>query len=130
MATPVDENAAFHQFELALVGHLTVASLESAIAEQLAKVPATGFSELLVDCSALLDYDVDARARFTKWLGSERHRLTAIAIVTDRQLYHLVIAAMALASRMNIKAFDGRAAAERWLAADHARRVRRGSDDA
>ncbi|MCA9699103.1 MAG: STAS/SEC14 domain-containing protein [Myxococcales bacterium] len=99
-----------------LRGHLTRAQLESVlteIAEVLAKRPAT--SPVLLDCSAMTSYDLDARHAFVDWNKSWRSRVSQVAIVTSNRLYHVVIATMSLASGQNMRGFAELDAALAWL---------------
>lgn len=61
-------------------------------------------------------YDAEARQLFVEWNARHRARVTAVAIVTHKILWHVVIAAMALASGQRMRAADTPQAARRWLA--------------
>lgn len=103
--------------DLNLTGQLTAAVLEAALHDLGLRAPRGRLWMLLVDCSAMADYDVQARADFVRWLRKNRSRFPSIAVVTSNRLWHLVVATMALASSTSLKAFDSRSSAESWLAA-------------
>ncbi|MCA9683728.1 MAG: STAS/SEC14 domain-containing protein [Myxococcales bacterium] len=115
-ASPQGAVAASEPIHGVLRGHLTRAQLESVlteIAEVLAKRPAT--SPVLLDCSAMTSYDLDARHAFVDWNKSWRSRVSQVAIVTSNRLYHVVIATMSLASGQNMRGFAELDAALAWL---------------
>lgn len=88
-----------------LEGHLTREQLERVLAgvgEQLAKV---GHAPVLLDCSAMDGYDLDARHAFVDWNQRWRSEVLRVAIVTTNRLYHVVIATMSLASGQAMKGF-------------------------
>ena len=98
-----------------LTGHLTLASLKSALAEADAELRRGQRVALLVDCREMTGYDGDARAEFVRWNSARRLQLRAVAVVTEKALWHVVVSAMALATRQNMKAFDRLESAQRWL---------------
>ena len=95
---------------IVLTGHLTV----EALARALATVDARESSVLLVDAAGMTGYDNAARDRFVAWNAEARDRIKAVAIVTDRALWRVVITAMSLASRQRMQAFATRPEAEAW----------------
>ena len=102
-----------------LVGHLTRHSL--AVALDRATSSIAGESQpvaLLVDCRQMSGYDADARALFVSWNSSHRSRVRRVAILTSNPVWHMVIAAMAVASGQKMKAFTHPDAAGAWLQAD------------
>jgi hypothetical protein len=105
-----------HVVELQLVGHLTGASLGRELGALSARLDAELRYGLLVECSAMTDYELDARGVFTAWLATHRALLMRIAVVTDKRLWHLVVSAMALASRTPMRAFSDHREALRYLA--------------
>ncbi len=70
---------------------------------------------LIFDCREMTDYEPEARELFVRWHRTHRGRIGAVAIVTDRPLWHLVISAMALASGQTMKAFSDLEDARRWV---------------
>lgn len=62
-------------------------------------------------------YDLDARHAFVELMSRHRARLTAIAIVTARPIWQMVVSTMAMASRTEMKAFDDAEQALAWLSA-------------
>ena len=68
------------------------------------------------------DYSPGARQLFIDWNRAHRRDIDAVAIVTDRPLWHVVVAAMALASTQHMKAFYNPADALSWLRESDERR--------
>ena len=95
-----------------LVDHLTVDALNRAL-ERVAAGPAVG---LIVDCRRMTDYDADARRRFVEWHRERRGDFRAVAVVTEKSLWHMIVSAMSLASGQRMRAFDTLAEANTWLA--------------
>ena len=81
-----------------LVNHLTAAALRVALSPATQLLRAGSRLLLLVDCVGMTGYDAEARAQFVSWNAAHRHRIDRVAIVTDNALWHMVIAAMSLAS--------------------------------
>jgi hypothetical protein len=103
--------------EVELVGHLALARLQPALDDavgQLAPGTMESFA-LLVDCTRMDGYDRDARDHFVAWNAKLRTRCLRLAVVTQRQLWHMVVAGMALAARQQMKAFHDRTTALLWL---------------
>lgn len=69
----------------------------------------------LIDCRAMTDYELAARHAFVEWL--KRSKPAKVAIVTDRELWHLVIRTMSLASGVPLMPFADERAARDWLLA-------------
>ena len=92
-----------------LEDHLTLDTLESALS-----VVPRSCSALVVDCRAMSGYDSDARARFVEWNAERRDIIRRVAVVTENMLWHMIIAAMALASRQDMKAFNTVDDARAW----------------
>jgi hypothetical protein len=97
--------------ELDFSGHLTVAKLES----ELDRIDGHGEIGLLVDCSNMTGYDADARRGFMEWHRSAAAQVQRSAVVTDRRMWQMIVAAMAGASRIPLKAFSTHAEAREWL---------------
>ena len=95
-----------------LEGHLTQPSLEAALS---ALRPRHG-STLIVDCTTMTGYDPDARAFFVDWHRRQRDYIGAVAIVTDKMLWHMIVGAMALASGQRMRAFATLDEARAWIA--------------
>ncbi len=49
------------------------------------------------------------------WNARFRPRINRVAVITEKILWHMVVAAMAVASGQTMKAFDSVDAAEAWL---------------
>jgi len=105
------------QLSLTLTGHLTrsaldgqLASVTERFADSHRRLP------LLVDCLTMSGYDKDAREHFINWNREHSQKLSRVAVVTEKQMWHVVVSVMALVAQQQIKAFDDRVTAERWLA--------------
>ncbi len=72
---------------------------------------------LLVDCLGMVDYTPEARQLFIDWNRAHKRDIGAVAVVTQKTLWHLVVSAMALASGQRMKPFYDLDAALWWLAA-------------
>jgi hypothetical protein len=99
-----------------LVGHLTERSLAEALenvtrALHVASRPVP----VLLDCTGMEGYELDARHAFVAWNQHERERVSRLAIVTENRLWHVVITAMALASGQRMMGFTTEAQARLWL---------------
>lgn len=88
-----------------LEGHLSHAQLEQALAEIAERLRASERAPVLLDCSAMTGYDLDARHAFVEWNKQWKAHVTRVAIVTRNRLYHVVIATMSLASGQAMKGF-------------------------
>jgi hypothetical protein len=99
-----------------LTGHLTRAALEQALDGATQRL-GQDFHQvaLIVDCRTMTGYDADARALFMDWNARFRSRICRAAVITDKMLWHMVVAAMAVASGQRMKAFDKVEAADEWL---------------
>ena len=105
------------RLSLTLTGHLTRSALDNQLASVTERfVDTQGRLPLLVDCLTMRGYDKDARERFISWNREHSQKLSRVAVVTEKQMWHLVVSVMALVSEQQIKAFNDRVAAERWLA--------------
>jgi hypothetical protein len=99
-----------------LVGHLTRDALAAALDRATSSIAQSSQPvALLVDCRQMTGYDVDARALFVSWNSSHRSRIRRVAILTANPVWHMLIAAMAVASGQKMKAFAGPDAAGAWL---------------
>jgi len=98
-----------------LVDHLTVPALRVALGPATQLLRAGPRLLLLVDCLAMTGYDADARAQFVSWNAAHRPRIERVAIVTDNRLWHMVISAMGLAARQEMRPFTSTGRARVWL---------------
>lgn len=103
-------------FLVELSGHLT----EAALAQQLGTIRETALLSvykpgLIVDCRAMTGYDAQARELFTAWNARHRHRLMAVAVITENRLWHMILATMSMASKQQIKPFSRVQDAQLWL---------------
>jgi hypothetical protein len=101
--------------EIQLTNHLSAAALQTALdpLSQRLRIDAQPF-RLVVDCLAMTGYDGDARSLFVEWNEAHRRRIERVAVVTGNKLWQMVVSAMALASRQEMKAFDSVTAARTW----------------
>lgn len=105
--------------QITLDGHLTRAALErsfASIAADLATLPEGRSFDLVVDALAMTGYDADARSRFVEWNASNKKRIRRVAVVTEKALWHMVIAAMSVASGQKMRGLATQALAREWLA--------------
>lgn len=101
---------------VSLNGHLTAEVLAEALSDaERALAQVEPKIRLLVDCLNMADYDRDARQAFVNWNRKHQARIAAVAVVTHRQIWHVVVGAMALASGQKMRAFDTIEAARAWL---------------
>lgn len=98
----------------ALEGHLTRIQLEGVLEAIGAGLPQEGTAPVVLDCSRMEGYDLDARHAFVEWNKRWRDHISRVAIVTSNRLYHVVIGAMSLASGQAMKGFAEREEAEAW----------------
>jgi MFS superfamily sulfate permease-like transporter len=103
-----------------LVGHLTRAQLEQVLAEVAEQLREREHTPVLLDCSAMDGYDLDARHAFVDWNKHWKAHVSRVAIVTSNRLYHVVIATMSLASGQAMKGFAEREQALGWARNGHA----------
>jgi MFS superfamily sulfate permease-like transporter len=100
-----------------LEGHLTRAQLEQVLSDIAEQLRTRGSAPVLLDCSAMDGYDLDARHAFVEWNKQWKTHVTRVAIVTSNRLYHVVIATMSLASGQAMKGFAQREDALAWAQA-------------
>lgn len=104
---------------VSLRGHLT----EEALGSSLARIEPALLAErtgLVIDASQMTGYDDAARSLFVAWNARYRSRIARVAIVTDKVLWRVVISAMGLASRQEMKPFTSLSEAQRWASTAHA----------
>jgi hypothetical protein len=103
--------------QVEIADHLSERALEAALGPIAARLRADARPcRLVIDCGRMTGYDGEARSRFVAWNQAHRGRLERVAIVTANRLYQMVVSAMALASRQEMRAFDDLAAARAWAA--------------
>lgn len=71
---------------------------------------------LLVDACDMTDYEPAARSLFVEWSRGRRGTLKRIAIVVRVPLWRMVVSAMGIAARLDMRAFETVEQAEAWLA--------------
>jgi hypothetical protein len=101
--------------QIELRGHLSSENLSTAlvpVAARIAESPAK--IALVVDCREMTGYDAAARVAFVDWNRIHKTRLGRVAIVTGNKLWHMVIAAMSLASSQTMQAFEDPTRASDW----------------
>lgn len=101
--------------EVIIVGQLTRVSMANLLAPVSAAIRrSTDRCAVLVDCLGMTGYDLDARKIFVDWNAEHRKRIDRVAIITDKQLWQLVVTAMALASGQRMQPFSTRNAGREW----------------
>lgn len=100
---------------LRLTEHLTRAELDRALTAL--ALPAEGRVALVVDCLLMTGYDLDARHAFVEWNRMHKERVTAVAILTTKLAWRMVIAGMSLATAQAMRVFPTEHEASAWLAA-------------
>jgi hypothetical protein len=96
-----------------LTGHLTREAFEANFAGL--HLPDHGMMALVVDCLPMTGYDIDARHAFVEWNREHKARIRAVAVVTPKVIWQMVVGAMSLASGQTMKAFDTEPQALAWL---------------
>ncbi len=113
---PTSISSSLPRLRVTLTGHLTRRALEQALQGATERLGEGSHPvALIVDCRTMTDYDADARALFVSWNARFRPRINRVAVITEKILWHMVVAAMAVASGQTMKAFDSVDAAETWL---------------
>lgn len=100
---------------VAFVGHLDVLQVQDELRAIESDIEANGTVALLIDASRMTGYETAARQAFVAWNRENRDRVTTVAVVTDKPLWHMVVRAMSLASAQSMRPFHTRAEAETWL---------------
>lgn len=104
------------QLTVTLRGHLTADALRA----ELTRVEPTMKAErngIIVDARQMTGYDDAARDLFVDWNTRNRGRIARVAIVTDKLLWRMVISAMGLASKQEMKSFAAYSDALVWASA-------------
>lgn len=104
------------QLTVTFRGHLTADVLRA----ELTRVEPTMQAErsgLIVDARQMTGYDDAARDLFVDWNTRHRGRIARVAVVTDKLLWRVVISAMGLASRQEMKPFAAYSDAVGWASA-------------
>jgi hypothetical protein len=103
---------------VSLRGHLTAEHLREQLAPISAQLlNASAPRGLLVDCTEMTGYELEARHAFVELMTRHRARLSAVAVVTSKPIWQMVVSTMAMASRTEMKAFDDVEQAHAWLSA-------------
>ncbi len=102
--------------QITLSGHLTKERLEQAFGEIEGDLEASSVDRtLIVDCSNMSGYDMDARSTFVEWNKKWRRRIDRVAIITDNTLFHMVIRIMAKVTSQQMKYFTSLDSAVEWI---------------
>ncbi len=101
--------------EITLAEHLTLEKVRLALDEAERTILVANQADVLVECRAMVGYDLDARGAFVEWNARMRARIAHLAVLTDRPMWRLVVSGMALASRQNMRAFANRPDALAWF---------------
>ncbi len=100
--------------QVQLEGHLLESDLRDALEGAMKRADSERCA-MLIDCLAMSSYEMDARHAFVSWQKAHKDRVRAVAIVTKKTLWHMVVSAMGVASGQPMKAFDEPATARAWL---------------
>ncbi len=101
---------------LDLSNHLTAPALATMLAPLTERLRRDAQAlRLLLDCRTMTGYDGEARAHFVEWNTAHRRRVERVAVVTGNTLWHMVVSAMSLASRQEMRAFSELDPARSWL---------------
>lgn len=101
---------------ITLTQTLTLESLNEALSLAEGELAErSGAQGVVVDCLAMDSYTTEARARFVEWNRSTRERVSAVAVVTEKRTWHMIVATMAVVSSQRLKAFNDRESAMAWL---------------
>lgn len=63
----------------------------------------------------MVSYTAEARSAFVDWLLQHRDSLYRVAIVTEKTVWHMVVATMAVGARIPMKAFSTLDEALDWI---------------
>jgi hypothetical protein len=99
---------------IVLSEHLTRVDLEASLSVAVVSLR-KGKINLVVDCRRMTRYDADARQYFVDWNRRWATHVNCVAIVLTNPIWHLVVAAMALASGQRMKAFGSISEAAEWI---------------
>ena len=92
-------------------GHLAHAQVMTRLAE----ATGGGSGGLLVDCSALESYDPGARDAFVEWNRDHKGEFAAVAVVTERDTWRMLVSTMSVTSGQRMRAFSEPDEAQTWL---------------
>jgi hypothetical protein len=98
-----------------LEGHVTAESIQVTlddVTRRLAAAPRP--SVLLIDLLVMKSYEPACRTAFTSWYRRNAHFIRAVAGVTDRASWRVIISAIGLATRGQFKSFDAIGPALEW----------------
>jgi hypothetical protein len=99
-----------------LVDHLKVEQVQEKLGAVQPDIDErSGAIALIVDATQMTGYDTEARKAFVAWNSEYKPKITSVAIVTNKPLWHMVIRAMSLASSQLMRPFHTREEAERWV---------------
>jgi len=69
----------------------------------------------------MTSYDMAARSTFVEWNKKWRGKISRVAIVTDKWLWHMVINVMAKAAGQSMKPFTNLEQAREWAQGEKSR---------
>ena len=102
--------------EIKFEGHLTAEKLNAAVPPVNEMMEKTSDKiALVIDCTAMTGYESAARVAFVDWNRKHKANIRRVAVITPNKLWHMVVAAMSLATGQPMQAFDDRARASEWL---------------
>ena len=100
---------------IVLKGHLTGPALERAL--ETVTWSLEGKSDdcaLVFDCLEMTGYDTEIRDIYITWHRRFKDRIKRVAVVTDRQLWRVVVSTVGLAVRGQVKTFNTLSPARSW----------------
>ncbi len=97
-------------------GHLSLDSLKKTLEPVTARLAnaTPGSHSLMFDLLELSTYDTEVRSHYVSWHNFHREKIHRVAVLTDKALLRVVIAAVGLAARGNVKTFQDRGEAAAW----------------
>ena len=102
--------------KIVLNGHLTtrqLAQVFESLETEIEQLPES--NSLIVDCMNMTGYDMNAQTTFIEWNKKWREKISRVAIVTDKWVWHMVISVMATQSKQLMKPFNNLEKAQEWL---------------
>jgi hypothetical protein len=109
--------------KITLTGHLTNDTLlrELAIATEVLEMQPERPLGLLFDVLQMTGYDQEIRTSYIEWHRRHHRRLGRVAVVTTSSLWRVVVSAVGLATRGQVRTFPTVEQAAVWVGAYEAR---------
>lgn len=115
MPMPTTSARAANVERFRLEGHVTAESIQVTlddVSRRLTAAPRP--SVLLIDLLAMKSYEPACRTAFTGWYRRNAHLIRAVAGITDRASWRVIISAIGLATKGQFKSFEALDAAIGW----------------